>query len=107
MKKSLFSREQIAHALRMADGRALSVRRGITLAERAVLSSNTDRRIWFGRSAYKPGVLGKVLDNFRTNFNHCEVSQDRKTPMVRLRQKTSSTSPQSRLRAAGRPGVFP
>ena len=62
----------------------MQVRRGITLAERAVLSSNTDRRLWFGKSAYNPEVLVKVLGIFRTYFNYCEVGQDGKTPAMRL-----------------------
>lgn len=62
----------------------MQVRRGITLAERAVLSSNTDRRLWFGKSAYNPAVLVKVLAIFRTYFNYCEVGLDGKTPAMRL-----------------------
>jgi hypothetical protein len=62
----------------------MQVRRGITLAERAVMSSNTDRRLWFGKSAYNPEVLVKVLGIFRTYFNYCEVGQDGKTPAMRL-----------------------
>lgn len=62
----------------------MQVRRGITLAERAVASSNTDRRLWFGKSAYNPEVLVKVVGIFRTYFNYCEVGQDGKTPAMRL-----------------------
>ena len=62
----------------------MQVRRGLTLAERAVASSNTDRRLWFGKSAYNPDVLVKVLSIFRTYFNYCEVGQDGRTPAMRL-----------------------
>lgn len=62
----------------------MQVRRGLTLAERAVASSNTDGRLWFGKSAYNPDVLVKVLGIFRTYFNYCEVGQDGKTPAMRL-----------------------
>ena len=62
----------------------MQVRRGLTLAERAVASANTDRRLWFGKSAYNPDVLVKVLSIFRTYFNYCEVGQDGKTPAMRL-----------------------
>lgn len=62
----------------------MQVRRGLTLAERAVASSNTDRRLWFGKSAYNPEVLVKVLGVFRTYFNYCEVGKDGKTPAMRL-----------------------
>ena len=62
----------------------MQVRRGLTLAERAVASSNTDRRLWFGKSAYDPDVLVTVLSIFRTYFNCCEVGRDGKTPAMRL-----------------------
>ena len=62
----------------------MQVRRGLTLAERAVASANTDRRLWFGKSAYNPEVLVKVLGIFRTYFNYCEVGRDGKTPAMRL-----------------------
>lgn len=62
----------------------MQVRRGVTLAERAVASSNTDRRLWHGKSAYNPEVLVKLLGVFRTYFNYCEVGQDGKTPAMRL-----------------------
>jgi hypothetical protein len=62
----------------------MQVRRSLTIAERAVASSNTDRRLWHGKSAYNPEVLVKVLSIYRTYFNYCEVGQDRKTPAMRL-----------------------
>jgi transposase-like protein len=62
----------------------MQVRRGLTLAERAVSSSNTAQRTWFGKSAYNPAILVKVLAIFRTYFNYCEVGADGKTPAVRL-----------------------
>jgi hypothetical protein len=60
------------------------VRRSLTIAERAVASSNTDRRLWHGKSAYNPEVLVKVLSIYRTYFNYCDVGEDRKTPAMRL-----------------------
>jgi transposase-like protein len=62
----------------------MQVRRGLTLAERAVASSNSDKRLWHGKSAYNPEVLVKVVGIFRTYFNYCEVGQDGKTPAMRL-----------------------
>jgi hypothetical protein len=74
-------RHQVSHqallhlkaTLTAVDRFFMQVRRGLTLAERAVASSNTDRRLWFGKSAYNPDVLVKVLSIFRTYFNYCEV----------------------------------
>jgi hypothetical protein len=57
----------------------MQVRRSLTIAERAVASSNTDRRLWHGKSAYNAEVLVKVLCIYRTYFNYCEVGKDRKT----------------------------
>ena len=62
----------------------MQVRPGLTLAERAVASFNTDRRLWFGKSAYNPDVLVKVLTIFRTDFNYCEAGRDGKTPTMHL-----------------------
>lgn len=62
----------------------MQVRRSLTIAERAVASANTDRRLWHGKSAYNPDVLVKVLSIYRTYFNYCDVGGDRKTPAMRL-----------------------
>lgn len=85
-------RHQVSHqallhlkaTLTAVDRFFMQVRRGLTIAERAVASSNTDRRLWHGKSAYNPEVLVKVLRIFRTYFNYCEVGQDGKTPAMRL-----------------------
>ena len=62
----------------------MQVRRGLTLAERAIASANSEKRLWFGKNAYNPDVLVKVLATFRTYFNYCEVGQDGRTPAMRL-----------------------
>ena len=62
----------------------MQIRRGITLAERGIPSASTDRRLWFGKNAYNPNVLAKLVAIFRTYFNYCEVGEDGKTPAVRL-----------------------
>ena len=62
----------------------MQVRRGLTLAERGIVSASAERRLWFGKNAYNPGVLVKVLSIFRTYFNYCEVGKDGKTPAMRL-----------------------
>lgn len=85
-------RHQVSHqallhlkaTLTAVDRFFMQVRRGLTIAERAVASANTDRRLWHGKSAYNPEVLVKVLRIFRTYFNYCEVGQDGKTPAMRL-----------------------
>lgn len=62
----------------------MQIRRGITLAERGIPSASTERRLWFGKNAYNPEVLAKLLAIFRTYFNYCEVGADKKTPAMRL-----------------------
>lgn len=51
----------------------MQLRRGITMAERGVVSASADRRLWFGKNAYNPGVLAKLVEIFRVHFNYCEV----------------------------------
>lgn len=62
----------------------MRVRRGLTLAEWGIVSASAERRLWFGKNAYHPAVLVKMLSIFRTYFNYCEVAQDGKTPAMRL-----------------------
>ena len=45
----------------------MQVRRALTMAERGVVSASSDRRLWFGKNAYNPGVLIKLLEVFRTS----------------------------------------
>jgi transposase-like protein len=61
----------------------MQIRRGITLAERGIPSASTER-LWFGKNAYNPNVLVKLVAIFRTYFNYCEVGADHKTPAMRL-----------------------
>ncbi len=76
----------------------MQVRRSLTLAERAVSSSNSDGRRWFGKSAYNPDVLVKVLAIFRVYFNYCEVGEDGKTPAMRLGLADSPVTPDELIR---------
>jgi transposase-like protein len=62
----------------------MQVRRALTLAERGITSASADRRVWFGKNAYNPEVLVKLLAIFRTYFNYCEVGDDGRTPAMRL-----------------------
>jgi transposase-like protein len=71
-------------ALHPIDRFFMQVRRGVTVAERGLVSASSDRRQWFGKNAYVPGNLAKLLEIYRVYFNYCEVGKDRKTPAMRL-----------------------
>lgn len=73
----------------------MQIRRGITLAERGIPSASTERRLWFGKNAYNPDVLAKVLAIFRTYFNYCEAGADKKTPAMRLGLAKGPVSPEN------------
>lgn len=83
---------QINHAARLflraslfaVDRFFMQIRRGITMAERGIVSASSDRRLWFGKNAYDPGHLAKLLEIYRVYFNYCEVGEDKKTPAMRL-----------------------
>lgn len=62
----------------------MQLRRALTMAERGVVSASADRRLWFGKNAYNPGVLAKLVEIFRTYFNYCEVGEDKRTPAMRM-----------------------
>lgn len=80
----------------------MQVRRGITLAKRAVLSSNTDRRLWFGKA---PTTLRSWCWSWASSGPTSTTARwagtGRRRPCGsacfagRLPRKTSSTSPQS------------
>lgn len=72
----------------------MQVRRAITMAERGVISASADRRLWFGKNAYNPDVLVKLLGIFRTYFNYCEVGEDGQTPAMRLGLARGPISPE-------------
>jgi hypothetical protein len=75
----------------------MQVRRALTMAERGVVSASSDRRLWFGKNAYNPAVLVKLLEVFRTYFNYCEVGQDRKTPAMRMGLARGPVAPEDIL----------
>ena len=62
----------------------MQLRRALTMAERGVVSASADRRLWFGKNAYNPSVLAKLVEIFRTYFNYCEVGEDKRTPAMRM-----------------------
>lgn len=96
---------QLSHAARLylkascteVDRFFMQVRRALTMAERGVISASADRRLWFGKNAYNPAVLAKLLEVFRTYFNYCEVGQDKKTPAMRLGLARGPVAPEDIL----------
>src|ERR1700747_2350772 len=46
-------------------------------------SASADRRLWFGKNAYNPGVLTKLVEIFRVYLNYCEVGKDKKAPAMK------------------------
>lgn len=58
----------------------MQVRRGITMAERGIVSSSAGGRAWFGKNAHNPGNLAKLLEIFSVYFNYCEIGEYGKNP---------------------------
>ena len=83
----------------------MQVRRALTMAERGVVSASSDRRLWFGKNAYNPAVLVKLLEVFRTYFNYCEVGQDKKTPAMRMGLARGPVAPEDILYFESAPPV--
>ena len=79
-----YARLHLKASLTGVDRFFMQVRRALTLAERGVISASADRRLWYGKNAYNPAVLVKLVEIFRTYFNYCEVGEDGKTPAMRL-----------------------
>jgi len=78
------ARLHLQASLSAVDRFFMQIRRGITMAERGVTSASSDRRVWFGKNAYDPDHLAKLLEIYRVYFNYCEVGGDKKTPAMRL-----------------------
>jgi hypothetical protein len=84
--------EQLLHYARLylkvsltgVDRFFMQVRRALTIAERGIASASSEKRVWFGKSAYNPDVLVKLIELFRTNFNYIEIGEDGQTPAMRL-----------------------
>ena len=62
----------------------MQARRRLSLLERPIASSSSDRRVWYGYNAYKPAMVGKLMDIFRVFYNYIEVGEDKMTPAMRL-----------------------
>jgi hypothetical protein len=78
--------DQLNHAARLylkvsatsIDRYFMQVRRALTMAERGMVTASADYRRWFGKDAYNPAVLAKLIEMFRTYFNYCEVGKANK-----------------------------
>jgi transposase-like protein len=97
--------EQLNHAARLylkassteVDRFFMQVRRALTMAERGVVSASADYRRWFGKNAYNPGILVKLVEIFRTYFNYCEVGYDKMTPAMRMGLARGPVAPEDIL----------
>jgi hypothetical protein len=75
----------------------MQTRRLLSLAERSIVTASSDRRVWYGYSAYKPENLAKALEIFRVYYNYCKVGEDRKTPAMRLGLAKGKVKPEDIL----------
>lgn len=83
---------QLKHAARLylrgslhaVDRFFMRVRRSLTLAERPYASASSDRRMWYGYSAYQPQNLATVLTIFKVAHNYCLADDEGKTPAMKL-----------------------
>ena len=75
----------------------MQVRRALTMAERGVISASADRRLWFGKNAYNPGHLAKLVEVFRVYFNYCEIGKDKCTPAMRMGLARGPVAPEDIL----------
>lgn len=92
-----FARLYLKASLTSVDRFFMQVRRAITMAERGVISASADRRLWFGKNAYNPHNLSRLMEVFRTYFNYCEIGDDKKTPAMRLGLAKGPISPEDIL----------
>jgi transposase-like protein len=89
-----YARLHLKASLTAVDRFFMQVRRALTVAERGVVSASADRRMWYGKNAYNPAVLVKLVEIFRTYFNYCEVGEDGRTPAMRLDLAKGPISPE-------------
>jgi hypothetical protein len=102
------ARLHLKASLTAVDRFFMQVRRALTVAERGVISASADRRLWFGKNAYNPDVLVKLVAIFRTYFNYCEAGEYGKSrlcdwawPAAASPLRTSFTSFRKRQPGAG------
>lgn len=89
-----YARLHLKASLTSVDRFFMQVRRALTIAERGIASASADRRLWFGKNAYNPAVLVKLMEIFRTYFNYCEVGADKRTPAMRMGLAKGPISPE-------------
>jgi hypothetical protein len=75
----------------------MQVRRALTMAERGVVSASAVRRRWFGKNAYNPAHLAKLVEVFRVYFNYCEIGKDKCTPAMRMGLARGPVAPEDIL----------
>lgn len=80
--------DEIAHYLTKAslhyvDNNFMRARRRVSQFERGIPSSASERRIWYGRSFYRPDLVKKTALILTTYLNYC-VANNGNTPAQRL-----------------------
>ena len=92
-------------SLHAVDKFFMQIRRGLTMAERGVVTAASDGR-WFGKNAYDPANLVKLVEIFRVYYNYCEVGEDKRTPAMRLGMARGPVAPEDILYfIRARPGL--
>jgi transposase-like protein len=71
-------------SLHAVDRFFMQARRRLSLAERSITTASSERRTWYGYSAYNPENLTKTLEIFRVFYNYCKTGKDKQTPAMRL-----------------------
>ncbi|GAM10913.1 hypothetical protein OR1_03213 [Geobacter sp. OR-1] len=56
----------------------MQVRRAVSILERAISSSSTGGRRWYGYSAYRPDIVVKLLEIFRVYHNYVQMNEGKK-----------------------------
>ena len=62
----------------------MQARRRVSLLERSIFSSSSNRRVWHAYAPYKPEMAVWLLDIFRVFYNYVKVGDDKKTAAMRL-----------------------
>lgn len=88
--------QKIAHhliraSLHSVDNLFMRARRRVSQFERGVPTASSDRRIWYGRSFYRPDMVKKTALILTTYLNYCKTDTV-KTPAERLGMETVKNS---------------
>lgn len=65
----------------------MQVRRSLATLERAISSSSTSGRRWYGYNAYKPDTAIKLLEIFRVYFNYVQMTEGEKRKRLKEGEK--------------------